>query len=306
MKILLLIILSNLISIIYQPVYSNTIDNNNSIKFNKPVFSKPLHYSSPGLMNYETDQSDQKCFPRKAASDLKFAVTTYVKDTWTITKSPFSINRKQALYLGGITAVSIFLYKNEDKIFTQLHRHHENKIYSRFMDMGNYFEPIGYMGYTNRFYFAGLAVGYLFNINKLTRISAQILESHFIAGGFKNLANILVGRARPYERKGPYSFEYNEGSSFPSGHASTIFQLATILSYHVNCKLFSVAAYTIATSVCLQRIDSNSHWPSDVFLAAVYGTAISRTILKIHENKRVKPTLSYQNNTAIAGLSFKF
>lgn len=63
--------------------------------------------------------------------------------------------------------------------------------------------------------------------------------------------------------------------SFPSGHTTTSFALATVLSgFYPKGRLFF---YFIATIVGLSRIYLNSHFPSDAFGGAILGFIIGRT-----------------------------
>ena len=228
----------------------------------------------------------------------------YLSDSWHIYSSPGRINRHDAYWLAAFTATAGILYAYDQDIYDGLKRNEDDRLYRPFRRIGKTFEPIGMMGNTNKYYFGGLAAGYIFKIRPLMEISAQILESHFIAGGVKNVANIVVGRTRPHEGKGPRNFEFNKGTSFPSGHTSSIFQVATILSHHLRSRPATVILYGIATSVAFQRVTSDSHWPSDVFIAAVYGTAVSRAVIRLHENRKAKLTAVPLIKGEAIGLSF--
>ena len=52
----------------------------------------------------------------------------------------------------------------------------------------------------------------------------------------------------------------------------------------------TITAYTIAGSVCLQRITADAHWPSDVYFAMVYGYFVSKEVLRINDNRRLRIT----------------
>jgi membrane-associated phospholipid phosphatase len=106
-----------------------------------------------------------------------------------------------------------------------------------------------------------------------------------IAGGVRNGAKLFIGRRRPFEDQGPDAFEFNGGTSFPSGHASVVFELATILSHHARRWPVTVATYGIATTVAVQRVSSRNHWPSDVFVPAVTGTLIARSIVRRRDER---------------------
>jgi membrane-associated phospholipid phosphatase len=152
-------------------------------------------------------------------------------------------------------------------------------------EVGDFVEPAGHMGNTNFWYLSGLAVSYTAGWERPTRIFAQILESHYIAGLGKNTVQYFVGRTRPHEGFGPREFGRDDATSFPSGHSSNVFQVATVLSHHVDNRWFDIAAYGTAGTVALQRIRSNAHWPSDVLLSSFYGWAVAKTVVKRHEER---------------------
>ncbi len=63
------------------------------------------------------------------------------------------------------------------------------------------------------------------------------------------------------------------GDSFPSGHTSQIFFLATLLILHFHLSLeVSVALYVVAALVGFTRIYVGAHYPRDVFGGAVLGS----------------------------------
>jgi membrane-associated phospholipid phosphatase len=68
-----------------------------------------------------------------------------------------------------------------------------------------------------------------------------------------------------------------KGSSFPSGHATAVFSVATVVAYRYrNHWWVPVAAYALATTIAASRITTMAHFPSDVFLGSAMGYAIAR------------------------------
>jgi len=68
-----------------------------------------------------------------------------------------------------------------------------------------------------------------------------------------------------------------KGSSFPSGHAAGAFAVATVVAarYHTH-RWVPWAVYGFATAVSFSRVTTSAHFPSDVFLGAALGYAITR------------------------------
>jgi len=67
------------------------------------------------------------------------------------------------------------------------------------------------------------------------------------------------------------------GSSFPSGHATAVFSVATVVARRYARKRWVPwAAYGMATVISLSRITQLAHFPSDVFLGGALGYTVAR------------------------------
>lgn len=95
----------------------------------------------------------------------------------------------------------------------------------------------------------------------------------------------LVDRERPYDRYPnrvhPYSYE--NSPSFPSGHTSTAFALATSLSIKYP-KWYVIAPSALwACSVGVSRMNEGVHYPSDVLAGAVIGAGCA--VVNVYVNR---------------------
>jgi len=70
-----------------------------------------------------------------------------------------------------------------------------------------------------------------------------------------------------------------KGSSFPSGHATAVWSVATIVAEryrHRGKPWIPVLSYTLATAISFSRITEQAHFPSDVWLGAALGYSIAK------------------------------
>jgi len=212
-----------------------------------------------------------------------------VGDVWYTVSAPARMGKAGWLETAGVCGVGAVVFANDQEIYDAFQRAQGNDFYDALLYLGRQWEPIGNMGNTNAYLAGAAVVGWLTvdawpPIEPLAVIPTQILESHIVTGGIRNVAELAIGRHRPFEGQGPYAFDPGDGTSFPSGHASVAFELAGILSHHgFRTRLGPpIWAFThfAATSIALQRVDSGNHWPSDVYFAAFLGGVTSRTVLR--------------------------
>jgi undecaprenyl-diphosphatase len=97
------------------------------------------------------------------------------------------------------------------------------------------------------------------------------------AGLIANLTKYILGRARPklFDTTGPFDFQLfaftPDYASFPSGHATNIFALATVLS--MLWPRGKVLLYTVAVWIAASRVLIGQHYFTDALGGAILGTA---------------------------------
>lgn len=122
-----------------------------------------------------------------------------------------------------------------------------------------------------RFLLAVIAGTYAFGNKDEKNTATLALSALADAGVITEGAKLLAGRERPSQSDDATIFhgpgtKYN---SFPSGHASAAFAVATVLAdRHPNQ---SYLYYTLAAGVGLARIRIHAHFPSDVVVGAGIG-----------------------------------
>ena len=225
---------------------------------------------------------------RSLYSRAKRGAYNFVSDTWWVFSSPARLNKRSAFATAGVLGAEAITYAHDQELYDATQRNRDVQPFKGIMNFADAYIPYGFM--PNAFKFEGGAalLGYAIGYEPLQQIPIECMESHLIAGALRNILKPIVGRAHPYENLGPRHFEFNEGTSFPSGHTSVLFETATIVSEHVHSTPVTVILYTLATLGAVQRVESQNHWSSDVLFPAITGTVISHTIVRRNAERRAR------------------
>ena len=124
---------------------------------------------------------------------------------------------------------------------------------------------------------------------KLQAVALDGWEASNFALGWAVLIKVATSRARPFLNKGRWKREgFSPGSSFPGGHTTQAFVLATVVSSHFPKTWVKIVSYGLATGVGLSRMNNDLHFASDILVGAALGTAVAKTIFKRNEARRKK------------------
>lgn len=122
---------------------------------------------------------------------------------------------------------------------------------------------------------AGIAIAGFISHDKKLQKDALFMGMAFVTSSLVTQSvKHIVDRKRPFER---YSFiikrdDESGGLSFPSGHTTSAFCIATSVSLRYRKWYFVVPSFLFATSVGWARMYQGVHYPSDVFTGAIIGT----------------------------------
>ncbi|HKC25275.1 MAG TPA: phosphatase PAP2 family protein [Thermoanaerobaculia bacterium] len=152
-------------------------------------------------------------------------------------------------------------------------------------DSGEWFGTwYGVLGLLGGFYVEGA----IFHDTKAKRVCIDGLIAAGIADGL--ITSVIatgVGRERPDKNEGAYKFRPFHGRSFPSGHVTTMFALASVISASYDYSpVVSVLAYGTALAGSYARLRKGAHFLSDELVAAVIGQAVGNTV--VHYNRGVR------------------
>lgn len=135
-------------------------------------------------------------------------------------------------------------------------------------------------------------IGKVGHFDRLADLGWHGTEAVLVAQGLTYMAKGIVGRQRPYISGGidPDIFKLGKGftngdyASFPSGHTSSAFAVASLVTNETtrwwphSTWVIGPIMYAGATTVGLSRMYHSKHWASDVVLGAAVGTFSGRKV----------------------------
>ena len=204
-------------------------------------------------------------------------------DGWATVKAPFELEGDDATVATLVMWTGLALFAFDEPIHDAVVDASESGLGKAIEDVGTFLDPVALMGNTNKYWLAGMLVSDLAGEEHLELIFKELLFSHWIAGAGRKLIGRSIGRRRPEAGLGAYSFKFWDGSSFPSGHASTITQVAAILSHHIDRWPATVLLYGLAGTVVWERVSSDAHWPSDAWIGAAWGWGVAQVVMRRRE-----------------------
>jgi membrane-associated phospholipid phosphatase len=144
---------------------------------------------------------------------------------------------------------------------------------------------------------AGMAAG-MYLISRMTG-NKKARETGFLgAAAIGHSQLITLGLKTATQRERPFEFRANQhggiafgqgGDSFPSGHSSGSFAVATVFAYEYgkDHRWVPYASYGLASLVSASRLSAEKHWLSDIFVGGSLGFLVGRFVYKTHHDPAV-------------------
>jgi len=113
--------------------------------------------------------------------------------------------------------------------------------------------------------------------------------TYALAQGYVLDAGLTLGLKAATRRQRP---DLSNRESFPSGHSSDFFMIATAMNEYYGPKA-GIIGYSLATYVAASRLKKNVHWLSDTVAGATLGYIVSRTIYHRTGGKNAPPKVAW-------------
>lgn len=206
-----------------------------------------------------------------------------LRDQKAIWTSPFSLHRSDAKWIAPLGISTAVLWGTDRHTAGELLEpgNHQTRLnISKAISRGGSFYVTG--GVAGGFYLIGRAK-HDSRAREAGLLSAEaLINSSIVVSALKAISQ----RPRPPVDHASGEF-LDRGSSFPSGHAISVWSVATVIAYEYgpHHPLIRYAAYGIATAVSLSRYTGSNHFLSDVLVGSALGYGIGRYVFKQHHDR---------------------
>ena len=153
-------------------------------------------------------------------------------------------------------------------------------------------EPFGAeyaIGLIGAFYAGGLITG----DSTARHVGEDGIVASILAGGIITPAlKLATGRTRPRADGEDYDFHpFSGNASFPSGHATEAFAVASVVTEYYDGTWVEVLSYGVASLVAAARVDHTAHYVSDVVAGALIGSSVGKVVVRTNARERSGLTL---------------
>lgn len=233
--------------------------------------------AGPGFAQTET---------RKTDSALVAELKRYLRDGGAIASAPAHFDGRDWAETAAISGAIVWVGTGDERIdaWVQDHRSKQTDDFASIVTPFGSWAAIGIS-------VIALGGGLVSHDKRLLDTGRDAVEAEILAAGITTpVLKYTIGRARPGDNVGAYVFKPFSGhDSFPSGHTTEAFAVASVFAARADGWVVPTLAYTLASCVGYARVNDRTHWASDVIAGGVIGTLIGRTIVKRHQREDEHP-----------------
>jgi hypothetical protein len=197
-------------------------------------------------------------------------------------------SKTNLVYLGTGAGLSLIMWPYDDEIAEDLKEDNLNEFELKAPSkLGSFFTVTGASAFTH-------LLGRIINKPYLANTGLYLLEAYITTQFITYATKVSVKRTRP---NGANKL------SFPSGHSSGMFTVASVLDKRYGYKV-GIPSYLVAGFVGLSRVKLQKHFPTDVIAGAALGIIIGRSFIPSqNENNSFAISPAFYYN--YAGLSVR-
>jgi membrane-associated phospholipid phosphatase len=253
-----------------------------ALRFAAAGLAVVLAFSSAAATQPASSNDKKKCRcsdPETRARLVRCYPNLLVHDAGRVLTAPARWKGKQwGLFATGLVGVSALLAA--DPSLRTLVQRNPGGFGDR---VAKTFEPLGMQGsfvVIGGFFVGGLAA----HDEKAKGVALDALAASIIAGGIITpVLKEIAGRSRPNAGLGAYDFHpFHGGPSFPSGHATQAFAVASVIATEYPRPWVKLACYLPASLVLYARMRHDAHWASDVTAGALIGYGVGSGIARMN------------------------
>ena len=195
--------------------------------------------------------------------------------------APFRMTPKGTAHLGVTILATIYLLDFDEEYLDDISSKQgksSNRVYERLNVVGSNIPEIA----------AGMyLLGSFVKSRALKSKSLQGLEASALTALFAGVSGYFIGHAAPDQSANSGKFRsLTQFRSMPDLSTALSFSFAGVLAYEQRL-VPQIAIYGISTGIGFARLYDRQAWPSDVFLGAVMGVTVGRTVA--HRSREALP-----------------
>ncbi|TES85902.1 MAG: phosphatase PAP2 family protein [Candidatus Aminicenantes bacterium] len=213
------------------------------------------------------------------------------------------------LSLSAVLGAGLLLYSVDQDIQQWAQDHRSSSSEDSFKTIGQLGNGVVLIGLMTALYVSGEVS----DNNSLRKTALLSLESWLTSGIIVRGLKSVVGRARPWTGESSHSFHpfstRSRFASFPSGHASSAFAVATVIADQSKKVYIDILAYSLATMAAFSRVHLDKHWASDILVGSAIGYFVAKKISALDRNrdsKKVKLSFQFSRQRQAFSLTYYF
>ena len=225
-------------------------------------------------------------FAQATDSALTAELTRYLRDGEAVATAPARFDSRDWAEAAAIFGGLVFVGTRDDHIdaWVQSHRSKQTEDFARIVTPFGSWAAIGVS-------VVALSGGLVTRNRRLLDTGRDAVEAEILAAGIATpTLKYAVGRVRPSDGSDGDEFKpFSGNNSFPSGHTTEAFAVASVLAARADGWVVPVVSYTLASCVGYARVHDRGHWASDAIAGGLVGTLIGRTVVRRHQREETQP-----------------